>query len=172
MHETEMCADEVGCSNPVHCRGLCTSHYRKQARKNTLPPKFTRYPHGQHVLGDTRADGCRFCGACRDYVRVWRIPHQPYDRCTTVQLERALNLLGWSLLDWDNAVVSQGGACAICHAKPTNGPGSELVADHNHLTGQRREVLCHACNMILGFARDDRNVLHRAIDYLDNHTTV
>ena len=39
--------------------------------------------------------------------------------------------------------------------------------DHCHRTGRVRGILCRECNLLLGHARDDTNVLKAAIDYLD-----
>jgi hypothetical protein len=51
-------------------------------------------------------------------------------------------------------------ACEIC------GKSTPLVWDHDHLTGQFRGWLCHACNVMLGFAYDNPLILEQAIHYL------
>lgn len=38
--------------------------------------------------------------------------------------------------------------------------------DHDHETGETRGMLCSACNKMLGFARDDPEILRRALEYL------
>ena len=48
--------------------------------------------------------------------------------------------------------------CRICGA-----------VDHNHTTGQVRELLCENCNRGLGIFKDDPNLLHSAINYLQKH---
>jgi hypothetical protein len=59
-------------------------------------------------------------------------------------------------------VEAQGGKCWICKA-----PGGEaLCVDHNHKTGKVRGLLCQDCNRMLGCARDNVDVLNKAIDYL------
>ena len=59
---------------------------------------------------------------------------------------------------------SQGGKCAGCE---TIDPGVRgWQTDHNHKTGVPRGELCLRCNIILGYAQDDSEVLYRLIDYL------
>jgi len=38
--------------------------------------------------------------------------------------------------------------------------------DHNHQTGKFRGILCLNCNSMLGMAKDDANVLLKAIEYV------
>ena len=69
----------------------------------------------------------------------------------------------------------QGYACMIC-TKPL---GLEWAADHDHALAEThghdprrgcsrcfRALLCKACNLMLGWSRDDPEVLERGADYL------
>ena len=56
---------------------------------------------------------------------------------------------------------AQGGLCLICQR-----PERDLVVDHCHATGHVRGLLCNSCNLALGFAKDDVDLLSRARDYL------
>lgn len=48
---------------------------------------------------------------------------------------------------WDALFESQNLSCAMCaHSSSTN-----WHTDHDHLTGEIRGILCHACNITLGF---------------------
>ena len=38
--------------------------------------------------------------------------------------------------------------------------------DHDHKTGKVRGLLCHRCNLLLGLAKDDINILNNSIIYL------
>lgn len=44
-----------------------------------------------------------------------------------------------------------------------------LTVDHDHVTGVVRRALCSNCNMALGFARDDPDLLRRMADYIELH---
>jgi len=57
--------------------------------------------------------------------------------------------------------AAQDGRCGICRA--------ELVGPHvDHLHGTKivRGILCQSCNLMLGHARDDMDILFAAIGYL------
>jgi len=65
----------------------------------------------------------------------------------------------------------QGGVCAVC-GQPQNAKYTkELCIDHNHETGQVRELLCHTCNILLGYVEKDRSRVKRLIKYLKKHDT-
>lgn len=53
------------------------------------------------------------------------------------------------------------GRCAICRRE------SRLVIDHNHSTGVVRGLLCHGCNIMLGFLESRDHLLEAAQAYLD-----
>jgi len=66
--------------------------------------------------------------------------------------------------EYDVQYALQRGRCAICDREFD--PRQRPATDHNHETGRFRGILCHPCNWILGYARDDQSVLAFAIDYL------
>ena len=57
----------------------------------------------------------------------------------------------------------QGGRCAICHEI------GRLMVDHDHDTGQVRELLCRRCNVVLGFLRDEPELAELIAAYLLRH---
>lgn len=56
--------------------------------------------------------------------------------------------------------------CNIC-GKTKQENGKEFALDHNHATGEFRGFLCIKCNMLLGYASDQVEVLRKAIAYLE-----
>lgn len=94
--------------------------------------------------------------------------HQAYNRRTrTKHLHRKSNLkilYNITIEDFNNMWEAQGGACAICFRT-----GMKLVVDHNHATGQARELLCNRCNHGLGRFDDNPVLLQNAIMYLEKH---
>jgi len=72
---------------------------------------------------------------------------------------------GISVNEFIAMLDNQGGLCAIC-CKPLV-PGRLTHVDHSHDTGKVRGLLCEKCNPLLGYARDDRDILLSAVDYLD-----
>jgi len=55
------------------------------------------------------------------------------------------------------------GECLICKNK------APLVVDHCHTTGKVRGLICHACNSMLGYARDNTDTMLAGILYLKTH---
>ena len=63
---------------------------------------------------------------------------------------------------------SQDGGCTICRTDVPGGKGGWHL-DHDHATGQVRGILCHRCNLALGYFGDDRDRVRSAIEYLRRH---
>lgn len=76
---------------------------------------------------------------------------------------------GISIDDYESMLSTQGGSCKICKTTEPRGKGTFHV-DHCHGSGKVRALLCTECNMMLGLAKDNRDTLLAAIDYLDEHS--
>ena len=74
---------------------------------------------------------------------------------------------GVSLLEWDELFFSQGRRCAVCAAVEHGGRG--WSTDHDHATGKRRGILCHRCNIAIGYLRDSAEIAEAAAAYLKLH---
>jgi len=67
--------------------------------------------------------------------------------------------------------------CEICGSEQSVVIGNtmaRLVIDHDHKREDEgvkcvRGILCHDCNLLLGYAEDNTAILQAAIDYLDNY---
>ena len=59
--------------------------------------------------------------------------------------------------------------CEICKNKLSDTPHDKRQSciDHCHETLVVRGVLCRACNLMIGFAEDDEQILLNAIKYLN-----
>jgi hypothetical protein len=103
------------------------------------------------------------------YMRNWtrQRPH----------LRKALYLkkhYGVTLEWYERKFSEQNGVCAICR-KPerridyrTKEPFF-LAVDHDHKTGEPRDLLCSFCNHGLGCFDDDATLMRAAIEYLERH---
>lgn len=96
------------------------------------------------------------------YARTWREEnrdrHNEYSRRSRLRRRLAIE---------QERLALQGGLCGLCRRPPKDGERFEL--DHDHRTGEIRELLCRRCNYLIGAADDDRTVLLAAIEYLDRH---
>ena len=50
----------------------------------------------------------------------------------------------------------QSNACGLCYRPPFNEPYKVLSVDHDHDTGNVRGLLCHGCNLKLGWYEKHR----------------
>lgn len=62
----------------------------------------------------------------------------------------------------------QNGCCKICGTH-TSHLSERLAVDHCHSTGKVRGLLCRFCNLMIGNAYDDTNILKNAIKYLEEN---
>lgn len=70
-----------------------------------------------------------------------------------------------SVEDYESMYKAQNGVCAICSDICTS--GRRLAVDHCHKTGVIRGLLCGRCNTGLGWFKDRKDLLEKAIEYLD-----
>lgn len=61
--------------------------------------------------------------------------------------------------------IAQEGKCAICGRPFTD--RKNMHVDHDHNTGQVRELLCQNCNQGIGLLNEDISLLSKAINYLN-----
>lgn len=57
--------------------------------------------------------------------------------------------------------------CAICKVSFDSLGSKQIHVDHCHVSNKVRGVLCHHCNSMLGYARDNQDVLQEAVRYLN-----
>jgi hypothetical protein len=79
---------------------------------------------------------------------------------------------GIGLGDFSAMVAIQDNKCAICGVPETHiraGKVKALAVDHDHATGQIRQLLCSDCNTAIGKMRDDPQRLRAAADYIERH---
>lgn len=84
-----------------------------------------------------------------------------YDRYGRLKRDYGVSVV-WYLAQFQ----LQDGRCAICRQTQ---PGTALSVDHNHATGAVRELLCGACNLLIGNARESADTLRAACKYLERH---
>ena len=76
-------------------------------------------------------------------------------------LKRRFNL---SVEEYDLLLKKQNGVCAICNTTVLD---KNLAVDHNHKNGIIRGLLCIPCNLLIGNAKENKNILLNAVKYLE-----
>ena len=122
---------------------------------------------------------------CKECIKSWRKLN--LERTSKLLRERWKNDLkfrnkkrdsfyrktfGLTLKQYEEMRFAQENLCVICKKPELIKHGNsdvvrELAVDHCHKTGKIRGLLCTSCNIILGHAKDDFNLLYNAAKYLE-----
>lgn len=102
---------------------------------------------------------------CREYSFRNRKRHPQRARQDNLRLR-----YGITVDQYGQMFTAQGGVCAICgEPETTKGRGNgmkSLAVDHNHKTDRIRELLCNKCNSVLGYVKEDEELLLNILSYL------
>lgn len=112
-----------------------------------------------------RKHPCRACTAARSRLYYHAVKDDPTRK--QAKRERALKrLYKLTLVERDEMVKQQGGACYICGIVPqaTARRTKILNVDHDHKTGKVRALLCNRCNVAVGVIESDLYPKH--LEYL------
>lgn len=74
---------------------------------------------------------------------------------------------GLTVDEYESMLAGQNNSCYICEEIAPE--GKRLCIDHCHETGKTRKIICNNCNIALGGARDNIEILERLIRYLKEH---
>jgi Recombination endonuclease VII len=110
----------------------------------------------------------RFCSRrCRHLAALarQRIAYREGPGRDKVYAKSLKRLYGITLTQYEGMVETQDGRCAICGERPEE----RLRVDHDHATGELRQLLCNLCNVALANARDNPDLLRAMIAYLERH---
>lgn len=165
-----------GCERKNAAGGMCNTHYQKSryAMAKVAPASGKKAcskcgkvkpiaDFGFHGgASDGRRSECRKCHALYHVGRRKTIPNKAANQ-RRYTLKKAY---GMTVDDYNSMFAAQDGRCAICG---THASGASLCIDHDHGTGDVRELLCGLCNKGLGSFKDDPARLKRAVDYLLRH---
>lgn len=122
-----------------------------------------------HIMAQTRrrsSNGDTYCGECRKQRREkeQKLRTPEYNR-RVGRRSRLKTSYGLTIEQYDEMLATQNGVCAICKRGSSN--KKHLHVDHCHATGKVRGLLCHYCNIGIGYFQDDPNTLQRCILYLN-----
>lgn len=75
---------------------------------------------------------------------------------------------GLSIEQYKLLLYIQDNKCAICKRNESEFT-KKLSVDHDHSTNKIRGLLCGNCNRAIGLFKEDKEVISKAIDYLERH---
>lgn len=142
-------------------------------RNRDIPSGHQRCSTCQEVLAFSH-----FCKAKSSYTG-YNYRCKPCQKISTVVRrvtrkktnQPVVHLLGLTQDEYNRKFEAQGGVCAICGQPETGTAGvyktpRRISIDHNHDTGQIRDLLCYQCNSGLGYFKDNPELLEKAANYL------
>lgn len=197
VNRDKRCSVE-GCKRRAHAKGVCSVHYaktehplktvwkllRSRAGAGQYPPEWDRFERFLAEVGDRPS--LKHQLRRRDVNAPWSIENSEWRAPVGVKRnaggrsnpnyhrEWSYRKFGISIAEYERMSAEQHGACAICRepkrrAHRRTGKLKSLAVDHCHKGGQVRGLLCGDCNHLLGLAKDDPEILRRAIAYLERH---
>lgn len=149
---------EHGCLEPVKARGVCKMHYARLLRHGFTKNRDRQKPRKP----------CSFPG-CDSHAYTRGLCNQHYLRERMLKSKFDLSPEQLAAM-----MEKQNGLCAICGKPPRTRHGLtgkviSISADHSHVTGAVRGLLCDQCNRGLGLFQDSPSLLRAAAAYLDRH---
>lgn len=135
--------------------------------KTDLIKRCARCEEVKHITSfgtdRSRPDGRHpYCRPCRNDIGREVYERNPRsERCRVLRRK-----YGLTAERFDEMLAAQGGGCAVCSTTEPGGRWGLFHVDHDHETGEVRALLCHRCNVGLGYFGDDPELLRLAADYL------
>lgn len=128
--------------------------------------------HNYKASNDGKMYRCKSC----DYEarKKWRLDN-PERSQLSARSRRLKHVYGITLDEYYAMLSAQEGCCAICGLEENKSALISLqknisfAVDHCHVTNKIRGLLCNQCNRALGMFGDNKDILKKALDYLNKH---
>lgn len=145
-------------------------HTRTYPKDDVEPVKTATCGCGKELSNRRRTcDDCKLANKKADWIR-----HNSGDR---KKRRNVAHRYGISLEQFNAMMEECAGQCMSCGVDPASFPeitvnkGYHLLhVDHCHESGKVRGLLCHHCNLALGYAKEDSGRLRAVADYIDRVT--
>lgn len=134
---------------------------------NKKKAKIYRETHKEQIAAKGKIYRATHQEQIRKRQREW-IASRPEKHDAACRKSYLKILYSLTVDEYDAISESQGGRCAICGSHQSE-LSRRLYIDHDHKTNQIRGLLCHRCNIILGNAKDNTEILLSAVEYLIAH---
>ena len=120
-----------------------------------------------HIMEEHRKfhpNGDSYCSACKAIRYNAFRKSNPEKVALYARRSRVRTTYGLEPKEYDELLSKQNNVCAICGEKPKT---KSLHVDHCHTTGSVRGLLCHGCNTAIGLLKEDKDIMQKAIKYLE-----
>jgi hypothetical protein len=144
-------------------RKIYNARYRSKPRVKKHEAAYTKQWRATHPE-QAKAHGLRHYykhqKEMQAYSKDWKKNH-PEACLIHKRTEHLKTRYGIPPEQYQELYNKQKGCCAIC-----GGSGLKLHVDHCHTTQLVRMLLCNSCNLLLGFSKEQIDVLQKAIKYI------
>jgi hypothetical protein len=141
-------------------REKCLEYHKRRFHIKKVDPEF-REKRRQYSKQYAENNKEKLKIQRREYYQKTKEQRQAYGRMLHYKKK-----FGITIAERDALFAANNGLCHICSRVPSEG------IDHDHDTGRIRGALCDPCNLILGYAKDNPEILLLAADYLRRETCV
>lgn len=118
-------------------------------------------PHAQSLVrGLAQSCGCLY-QETRHQLRLTRVSHTEF-RTAAGHLRGCPGAFRLK----ERRYQDQSGLCGMCQ-QPLDSDFRKAYWDHNHATGQSRDLVHARCNTLLGYLEKNPDLLPKALDYLE-----
>lgn len=171
----------VECAAAPRSKGYCARHYArvlrgtnphakeyyvgeddrecKKCEEVKLDTEFSK--SARNLRGYTRV--CKECKRKEAADRMSSLEYRERERSKRDR-SRVLKLYGAEGITLYEKVKSGTASCDSCGTSQ-----GRMCLDHSHTSGKLRGILCHGCNVTLGFMGDDPGKLTNLLAYLFTH---
>jgi hypothetical protein len=126
------------------------------------------YNNKERGILETR---CKQCIFIYHHGRIDRIPENVRINKRNYDRNRRY---GVTKQEYESLLIKQEHRCAICGKEENNIYRGDkklinLSVDHDHNTGKVRGLLCRTCNIAVGNAKENPDILRAAANYLESY---
>jgi hypothetical protein len=168
--------------NKLLCPGVAANYPGRETRliggpsMSILPRKYASDKPCCKCNEHPRAIGISYCNECYNELKRTRWRKSASNSSEKRRDYHLRSKFGITQAEYDLMFFRQGGCCAICGEQRIDvdhrtGKAWPLFVDHNHTTGEVRELLCHRCNLLVGYVEADREHVKQVLKYLKKHDT-
>ena len=118
-------------------------------------------PSSYFESNHTRCVFCEDIFGVSKWQRISRRKRQKYHRNS-----RLRNIYNISDRIYYQMLYDQNGLCKVCDTANPGTSSGRFVIDHDHVSGVRRGLICHHCNLGLGHFFDNPKIMAKAQVYI------